>query len=199
MRRRVYPAFFSLVWGLRRKVDSMRRRVSPVFSFQIRILCRNAIPVINAFEFVFFDILGGTSILIVYRYLRVPGCFFCGSFLMVSAGWLAGLADRLAWPASSVTVSVIVLGLTGWLGTCFFGCPGPRDISTLCDLRVPGALECRSCRYVGCPGADVVAWFAESVAICVSPVLWRLAGWLAWLTGWLGRLRLSRSRSSSWV
>ena len=124
------PGLLSFVWGPRRKVDSMRGRVSLVFFFQIRILCRNAIPVINAFEFVFFDILGGTSILIVYRYLRVPGWFFCGSFLMVSAGWLAGLADRLAWPDSSVTVSVIVLCLIGWLGTCFFGCPGARDILT---------------------------------------------------------------------
>ena len=99
--------------------------------------------------------------------MRVPGA--------VEAGWLAGLAVRLAWPASSVTVSVIVLDLSRWLVTCFFGCPGARDILTLCNLRVPGALECRSCRYVGCPGADVVAWFAESVAICVSPVIvWRL-------------------------
>ena len=95
--------------------------------------------------------------------MRVPGA--------VEAGWLAVFADRLAWPASSVTVSVIVLGLSRWLVTCFFGCSGARDTSTLCDLRVPGALECRSCRYVGCPGADVVAWFAESVAICVSPVI----------------------------
>ena len=56
----------------------------------------------------------------VCRYLRVPGA--------VEAGWLAGLADRLAWPASSVTVSVIVLGLTGWLVTCFFGCSRAGDI-----------------------------------------------------------------------
>ena len=125
------PGLLSFVWGPRRKVDSMRRRVSPVFSFQIRIFCRNAMAVINAFAFAFFDILGGTHILIVYRYLRVPGWFFCGSFLMLSAAWLAGLADRLAWPASSVTVSVIVLGLTGWLGPCFFGCSGARDISML--------------------------------------------------------------------
>ena len=186
------PGLLSFVWGPRRKVDSMRRRVSPVFSFQIRILCRNAMSVINAVKFAFFDILGGTPILIVYRYLRVPGCFFCGSFLMVSA-------DRLAWQNSSVAVSVIVLGLSRWLVTCFFGCSGARDISTLCDLRVPGVLECRSCRYVGCPGADVVAWFAQFVTICVSPVLWRLAGWLAWLTDWRVIIRLSRSRSSSWA
>ena len=69
--------------------------------------CRNAVAVINAIELAFLHILGGTFILTVYRYLRVPGWFFCGSFL--------------------------------------------------------------------------------------------LPGWLAWLTGWLGRIRLSRSRSSSWV
>ena len=28
---------------------------------------------VSGFEFVFFDILGGTPILIVYQYLRVPG------------------------------------------------------------------------------------------------------------------------------
>ena len=83
------PGLLSFVWGPRRKVDSMRRCVSPVFSFQIRFLCRNAMVVINAIEFAFFDILGGTFILTVYRYLRVPGWFFWGSFLMVSAGWLA--------------------------------------------------------------------------------------------------------------
>ena len=58
----------------------------------------------------------------ICRYLRVPGDLL--------AGWLAGLADRLAWPASSVAVSVIFLGLTEWLVTCFFGCPGARDILT---------------------------------------------------------------------
>ena len=74
------PGLFSFVWGSRWKVDSMRRRVSPVFSFQIRIRCRNAMAVdlyaqarVSGFEFAVFDILGGTPILIVYQYLRVPG------------------------------------------------------------------------------------------------------------------------------
>ena len=105
VRRRVYPAFFPLFGVHAGKWICMRRRVSPVFSFQIRIRCRNAMAVINAFEFAVFDILGGTPILIVYHYLRVPGWFFCGSFLMFSAAWLAGLADRLAWQNCSVAVS----------------------------------------------------------------------------------------------
>ena len=96
VRRRVSPALFPLFGVHAGKWICMRRRVSPVFSFQIRILCRNAMAVINAFEFAVFDILGGTSISIVYRYLRVPGWFFCGGFLMVSDALLAGLADRLA-------------------------------------------------------------------------------------------------------
>ena len=97
----------------------------------------------------------------VCLYLRVSGA--------VEAGWLAGLADGLALPNSSVALSVIVLGLSRWLVTCFFACSGARDTLAPCHLRVSGDLECRSCRYVGCPGADVVAWFAQSVAMCVSP------------------------------
>ena len=85
VRRRVSLALFPLFGVHAGKWICMRRRVAPVFSFQIRIRCRNAMAVINAFEFVVSDILGGTRILIVYRYLRVPGWFFCGSFLMLSA------------------------------------------------------------------------------------------------------------------
>ena len=82
------PGPFSFVWGPRRKVDLYAQaRVPGVLSRQ------------------FSDIPGGTRILIVYHYLRVPGWFFCGSFLMLSAAWLAGLADRLAWQNCSVAVS----------------------------------------------------------------------------------------------
>ena len=68
--------------------------------------------------------------------------------LVTSLGWLILLL--FACPqASSVTVSVIVLGLTGWLVTCFFGCSGARDILWLCYLRVPGVLNAD---LVACPG-----------------------------------------------
>ena len=42
--------------------------------------CRNAMAVANAIELAFFDILGGTLTLTVYRYLRVPGWFFVAVF-----------------------------------------------------------------------------------------------------------------------
>ena len=86
--------------------------------------CRNAMAVTNAIESAFFGILGGTFTLTVYRYLRVPGWFFCGSFLMVSAGWLAGwlagLADRLTWLAGWSAGSVIVLVAGRLAGDVFF-------------------------------------------------------------------------------
>ena len=80
MRRSVSPALFPLFGVHAGKWICMRRSVSPVVSFQIRIRCRNAIDMINAFEFAVFDILGGTRILIVYHYLRVPGWFFLRQF-----------------------------------------------------------------------------------------------------------------------
>ena len=49
-------------------------------------------------------------------------------------------------------VSVIVLGLTGWLVTCFFGCSGARDALWLCYLRVPGALNADLVAMLGAPG-----------------------------------------------
>ena len=80
VRRRVSPALFPLFGVHAGKWICMRRRVSPVVSFQIRIRCRNAMAVdlyaqarVSGFEFAVFDILGGTPILIVYQYLRVPG------------------------------------------------------------------------------------------------------------------------------
>ena len=94
---------------------------------------------------------------------------------------MAGLADRLTWQDSSVTVSVIVLGLSRWLVTCFFGCSGARDTLWLCYLRVPGALN------------------ADLVAMLGAPGLVTSLGWLILLLFACPRLRLSRSRSSSWV
>ena len=112
--------------------------------------------VINAIELAFLHILGGTFILTVYRYLRVPGWFFCGSFLMVSAGWLAGLADRLAWlagwPAGSVEKSMLrnhhlEAWPAGW-GRVFLVAPGlwtslgcASEGGFCCYLRVPGDLR----------------------------------------------------------
>ena len=110
--------------------------------------------------------------------MRVPGA--------VEAVWLAGLADRLAWPASSVTVSVIVLGLTGWLVTCFFGCPGARDARRHENLRGPrnwnadlvamlgapglmSSLGLLVCRYLRVPGDLLSSWNSHPVAMLGAP------------------------------
>ena len=98
----------------------------------------------NTIELAFFLYSWRHLTLTVYRYLRVPGWFFCGGFLMVSAGWLAGclalLTARLGWPAGRLAPSSS-WWLPKWLGTHFFGSPGAVDVGFCCYLRVPGDLR----------------------------------------------------------
>ena len=98
-------------------------------------------------ESAFFGILGGTFTLTVYRYLRVPGWFFCGSFLMVSAGWLAWLTGWLGWLAGR---------LAGWLGHRLGGWPAGWGRVFLVAPGLWTSLGCASeggfCCYLRVPG-----------------------------------------------
>ena len=86
------------------------------------------------------------------RRLECRSCRYVGCSGARDIAWVADSVAICVSPASSVTVSVIVLGLTGWLVTCFFGCSGARDALWLCFLRVPGALNADLVAMLGAPG-----------------------------------------------
>ena len=97
-----------------------------------------------------------------------PRLVFCGGFLMVSAGCLALLTSRLGrllvdclrhrlchrlCSCQNGWGRIILVAPGLWTSDSFAICVSPAIFE-----RIGCALEFRSCRYVGCPGADDVAW-----------------------------------------
>ena len=127
------------VWGPRRKVDFVRRRVPSVFFLGSGLFFGSAEVVINdqnqaRFAYCFMHLF-----LPVYQYLRGFFCFFCVIKTPSRGGFFAGFPP--GW-------------LAGWLGHRH----RRHFYSGWVIARIGCALEFRSRRYFGSRGAEYVAW-----------------------------------------